>query len=226
MSGATEAEEPATGLARVGQGLVEQLLRLGMDGFGPFKSAQESALGALEGRTREQAVARLIRNHCLVAGSQGAVTSLGGFIVMPATLPANLGASYLIQTHLAASIAHVYGHDLKSEEVRTAVLMCLLGNAGTEVLKQVGITVSTKYTMTIIKRIPIRVIRKVNKKVGFYLVAKYGTTRAVVTLGKGVPLVGAAVGGTIDAVATKAVGSFSCSFFDGVGEESREVRKS
>lgn len=223
MSGASApAGEPGTGLARVGQGLVDQLLRVGVDGFGPFKSAQESARSACEGRTREQAVARLVRTHCLVAGSQGAITSFGGFVVLPATLPANLGASYLVQTHLAASIACVYGHDVRSEEVRTAILVCLLGNAGTEVLKRFGVEVSTRCTVAVIRRIPRTLIREVNKKVGFHLVAKFGTKRAVVTLGKGVPFVGAAVGGTVDAVATKAVGTFSRSFFESTGDDGRD----
>ncbi len=132
-------DEPRTGLARTGQQFVEQLLRLGVEGFGPFNSASESAQEALKGRTTDQAIKVLIRNHCLIAGSQGFVTNIGGFITMPVTLPANIGAAYLIQIHLAAAIAHVHGHDLDGEEVRTAILLCLLGNAGTEVVKQLAL---------------------------------------------------------------------------------------
>lgn len=196
-------------LAKAGQDLVEQLLKVGINGFGPFKSAAESAAEALSGRTTEQAVSALIRNHAAAAGAQGFVTNLGGFIAMPLTLPANVGASYLVQTHLAGAIAAVHGHDLDGEEVRTAVLLCLVGNAGTEVLKQVGVKVGTQVSMTVIKRIPITVIRQINKKVGFMLVAKYGTKRAVITLAKGVPLVGGAIGGGMDATATWAVGSLA-----------------
>ncbi len=36
--------------------------------------------------------------------------------------------------------------------------------------------------------------------------AKYGTKRSAVTLAKGVPLVGGVVGGSVDAVSTRAVG--------------------
>ena len=77
------------GVARAGQQLDEQLLRLGIEGFGPVNSARESAQEALKGRTSEQAIKVLIRNHCLIAGSQGFVTNIGGFITMPGTLPAS-----------------------------------------------------------------------------------------------------------------------------------------
>jgi len=217
MPPADVPDGPRAEVARAGQQLVEQLLRLGIEGFGPFNSARESAQEALKGRTSEQAIKVLIRNHCLIAGSQGFVTNIGGFITMPVTLPANIGAAYLIQTHLAAAIAHVHGHDLDGEEVRTAILLCLLGNAGTEVVKQFGIKVGTKYTMTLIRRIPMTVIHQINRKAGFALVAKYGTKRAAVTLAKGIPFVGGGIGGTMDAVATGAVGTFARNFFDPKG---------
>ncbi len=198
-----------TGLVKAGERLVEQLLRVGIDGFGPFKSAEESAAEALRGRTPERAVRALVRNHCAMAGAQGFVTNVGGLITLPVTLPANIGASYLVQTHLAAAVAAVHGHDLDSEEVRSAVLLCLLGNAGTEVVKRFGITVGSKMSMTLIKRLPITVIRQINKKVGFMLVAKYGTKRAVLTLTKGIPVVGGLIGGGVDASATWAFGALA-----------------
>ncbi|WP_456598660.1 EcsC family protein [Blastococcus sp. SYSU DS0616] len=196
-------------LVKAGEKLVEQLLKSGINGFGPFKSAAESAEEALRGRTPEQAVKVLIRNHCAIAGAQGFVTNLGGFVTLPVALPANVGASYLVQTHLAGAIAAVHGHDLDSEQVRSAVLLCLVGNMGAEAFKRVGVTVGTKTTMTLIKRIPVTVLRQVNKKVGFMLVAKYGTKRAVVTLAKGVPLVGGVIGGSVDTITTRTVGAYA-----------------
>lgn len=186
---------------------------MGVNGFGPFKSAEESAREALRGRTPDQATKILKRNHCLVAGGQGFLTNLGGFVTLPVALPANIGAAYLIQTHLAASIAYVHGHELDSEEVQTAILLCLLGNAGTEVLKKVGIQIGQKYTMTLIRRVPIALIYEINKKAGFALLAKTGTVRATVTLAKGVPLVGGGIGGGVDAATTAAVGTFANRLF-------------
>ena len=66
-----------------------------------------------------------------------------------------------------------------------------------------------KLAMTAIKRLPIEMIYAINRKVGFALFAKYGTKRSAVTLAKGVPLVGGVVGGSVDAVSTRAVGAFA-----------------
>ena len=202
-----------TASANVGNSFLEHVVGLGVTGFGPFRSAQDSAQESLKRRTPEQAIKSLVRNHCLVAGSQGFVTGLGGFITMPVTIPANVGAGFLVQSHLAAAIAHVHGHDTKSEEVQTAILLCLLGNAGTEVLKLTGIDVGKRITVTLIKRLPMSVIHAINKKAGFTLLAKFGTKRASITLGKGVPLLGGPIGAAMDAVSTKAVGAFADNFF-------------
>ena len=189
------AEEPGA-LAKAQSSLIDHLLRVGVDGFGPFKSARESAADALakSDGERDRAVKQLIRNHVALAGAQGFVTNLGGLITLPVTLPTNVTASYVIQTHLIASIAAVYGRDLDSEEVQTAILLCLLGNAGTDLLKKVG-------------------IGQFNKRVAAALLAKYGGKKAGVTLAKGVPLVGGVIGGGFDAASTRAVGAFARRFF-------------
>ncbi|RKT53364.1 EcsC family protein [Saccharothrix australiensis] len=207
------AEEPGA-LVQARQSAVDHLLRVGIEGFGPFKSAQQMARDLLEdGLTRDEAVRVLVRRHVAAAGIQGFATNLGGLITLPVTLPANVAAAYLVQTHLIASIAAVHGHDLESDEVRTAILVCLLGNAGTELLKKAGIKAGSKLTMNLIQRIPAQLIREVNKRVGFTLLAKYGTSRASITLAKGVPLVGGVIGGGFDAVTTRAVGGFARRFF-------------
>ncbi|MEU4764427.1 EcsC family protein [Actinosynnema sp. NPDC023794] len=206
-------DEPGA-ITRVQQNAVEHLLKVGISGFGPFKGARQMAVEALDkGLTPEEAIKHLIRTHVAAAGVQGFATNVGGLITLPVALPANLTASYLVQTHLIASIAAVHGHDLDSDEVQTAILVCLLGNAGTELLKKAGIKVGSRLTMNLIERIPAQLIREVNKRVGFTLLAKYGTSKATVTLAKGVPLVGGVIGGTFDAVTTRAVGAFASRFF-------------
>ena len=196
------------------QKLVESLLRLGIDGVGPLKNARESAEEALaKSASKEDAVKSLIRTHVAWAGAQGFATNLGGIIMLPGALPVNIGAAFLIQTHLAASIAHLRGHDTDDESVRAAILLCLLGNAAVEVLKKVGISVGEKLAFAMIKRLPMEVIWAIHKRVGFMLIAKYGTKRSVITLAKFIPLIGGIVGGGFDAAATHAVGAFAAHFF-------------
>jgi hypothetical protein len=209
LENGTEPAEGSSRLERAGYQLVEQLLTVGINGFGPFKSARDSATEAMRGRSQAEAVTALVRSHVALAAGQGFVTNLGGFATMPVSLPANVSAAYLIQTHLAASIAYVYGHDADSEAVRTTILLCLLGNAGSEVMKKAGIKIGEKLALSMIKKLPVSVIHKINRRVGFALVAKFGTKRATITLAKGVPLVGGAVGGSADAITTRAVGAFA-----------------
>lgn len=201
-------------VAKAQQGAIEHILRLGVDGFGPFSSAREAAERAvIKSSNKDEAVRLLVRSHVAIAGTQGFVTNIGGLVTLPVALPANVGAAYLVQSHLAAAIACVYGHDVQDDEVRTAILLCLAGNAGTEVLKQFGVQIGKRAGMAAIKRIPISVIRSINQRVGFMLLAKFGTKRAAVTLARGIPLVGGVVGGTVDATATRAVGAAAKRFF-------------
>jgi hypothetical protein len=207
------------------QKFIEALLRLGIDGFGPLKSARDSADEARKkASTDEEAITALIRAHVALAGGQGFVTNLGGFVTLPVSLPANIGAAFLIQTHLAAAIAHLKGHDVDDENVRAAILLCLLGNAAVEILKKAGITIGEKITLALIRKLPIEVIRAINKRVGFMLIAKYGSKRSVLTLSKFIPVVGGIVGGGFDAAATLGVGAFAKHFFTDTPPESTVER--
>lgn len=215
MTGSDVAAPSGSGnVPEKAQKLVETLLRLGIDGFGPLKSASDSAEEARRKTTTDdEAIRSVVRMHVLLAGGQGFVTNLGGIATLPIALPANVGAAYLVQTHLVAAIAHIRGHDLNDDDVRAAILLCLLGNTAVEAIKKAGIVVGEKFTLAMITRLPIEVIRAINKRVGFMLLAKYGTKRATVTLAKFVPVVGGVIGGGIDAAATRAVGSFAKQFF-------------
>ncbi|MDM4784420.1 hypothetical protein [Micromonospora sp. b486] len=73
-------------------------------------------------------------------------------------------------------------------------------------LSALGAQIGVKLTEQAIRKTSIELIRKINQKLGFMLLAKYGTKRAVITLAKAVPFVGGIVGGGIDATLTGAVG--------------------
>lgn len=154
----------------------------------------------------ERAIRRLIRESVQAAGVAGLVTSVGGFVTMPVMLPANVAGALVINARLAAAIAHLRGYDPTDPHVRTVVTMVALGSNAQQVAKAAGVKVGEKAAMAAIKKIPNEVLKQLNKKVGFTLVAKYGTKRPVFTLAKGVPLVGGVVGGSVDATMTGLVG--------------------
>lgn len=55
-----------------------------------------------------------------------------------------------------------------------------------------------------IKKIPGKVLTKINQKVGFRFITKFGT-KGIVNLGKMLPGVGAVIGGGLDLVETKVI---------------------
>jgi hypothetical protein len=195
---------------RLAGALTTRLLKVVDEGVGPMTGARvyaESRRALLE--DPEAAIKRIIRETLAASATTGFTTGLGGFIVLPVALPANITGQAILNARMVAAIAHLRGWDLTDEVVRNAILITVAGGSPNAVLAQFGITFSRKLTETAIKRIPIALIREINKRVGFMLLAKYGTKRSVLTLAKGVPIVGGVVSGTVDAGFTKAVSTLA-----------------
>ena len=180
-----------------------------VDGVPGFDSASELAddYSARDEDPITQ-VNSLIRVQNTKAGASGFVTGLGGIVTMPIAIPANITSVIFVQVRMIAAIAHMGGYDLQDDGVKTMVYTCLIANAGTDILKDMGIVVGTKLTTNAIKSISGKTITAINQKVGFRLLTKFGE-KGVVNLGKAVPLVGGVIGGTVDAIATDTIGNIA-----------------
>lgn len=86
------------------------------------------------------------------------------------------------------------------------IMLTAAGSSAQTVLSELGVEAGKHVAKKAIATVPMTVIRNINKKAGFHLVAKYGTKRSAVTLAKLVPGVGGVVGGGVDATATRAIG--------------------
>lgn len=161
----------------------------------------------------EKTIKRLGRESVQAASVNGFVTGLGGFIAMPVTVPANMAGALVVNARLAAAVAYLRGYDPTDPHVRTVATLVAVGSNSQQIAKSIGIKVGEKVAMQAIKRVPMTVIHQVNKRAGFMLLAKYGTKRSVVTLAKGVPLVGGVIGGSVDATMTTVVGRTAKSMF-------------
>ena len=161
----------------------------------------------------EKAIKRLIVESVEAASLNGFVTGLGGFIAMPVTVPANMAGALVINARLTAAIAYLRGYDPKDPHVRTVVTLIAVGSNAQQVVKAFGVAAGSKVAIQVIKKLPIALIHAINKKAGFMLLAKFGTKRALVTLAKGVPLVGGVVGGAVDATMTSVVGRTARAMF-------------
>jgi hypothetical protein len=156
----------------------------------------------------------LIRWQNTKAGTSGFVTGLGGLLLMPATLPANITSVLYVQIRMIAAIAHLAGHDLKDDKVKTMVYVCLVGNGAVEILKNVGVEVGKKVATNAVKNISGKVITQINQKVGFRLVTKFGE-KGVINLGKAIPILGGLIGGTVDTISTNTIGNTARDLFVG-----------
>ncbi len=150
----------------------------------------------------------LIKWQNTKAGTSGFLTGLGGIVTMPVTIPANITSVIFVQVRMIAAIALMGGQDLQDDRVKTLVYACLTGNAGKDILKDMGIVVGTKLTTNAIKSISGKTITAINQRVGFRLLTKFGE-KGVINLGKAVPLVGGFIGGTVDSIATNTIGNIA-----------------
>ena len=98
------------------------------------------------------------------------------------------------------------GHDVHEDRVKTLVYVCLAGNAAKEIVRQTGIKVGQKLTVSAIKSITRETLVAINRGVGFRLLTKFGE-KGVINLGKAVPIVGGVIGATLDSVSTNGVGN-------------------
>ena len=180
-----------------------------------LKSAREigdqysASHGSLDQRAR-----RLVRWQVTKAGTSGFLSGLGGAITMPVVIPANMASVMYVQIRMIAAIAHLGGHDVRHDQVRTLCYACMCGSATGEVVKGTGIKLTAKLTEEAIKRLPGAALKEINKKVGFRLATKFGE-KGIINLGKMVPITGGVVGGTFDASSTYAIGKIARTVFIG-----------
>lgn len=200
---------PSVNAREAAENAMQQVLQFGIDGRGPWKGAEDIASEHLaHHKDRERAISRLIATHVRNTGVSGLVTGMGGLITLPAAIPADMAALYTSQIRMIASIAHLRGYDVHSEEVRSIILLTLLGSAGTAMAAELGVTIGNKTALAMLKRVPGRVFIDINKKVGFRLFTKAGT-KGVINMTKVVPMVGGVIGGTVNATGTHSVGAFA-----------------
>jgi hypothetical protein len=179
--------------------VVQMLMDAGLDGRGPLRPATAIA-DAARRRTSdpEEAVERIVRLHVVGGVAGGFVTGLGGFVTMPVALPVNVAEFYVQATRLVGAIAHLRGYDVDDREVRTAILLTLVGSRADEVLAKAGMaTGGGAVTRLALGKLPPAALMVVNKAVGFRLMRGI-FERVFSRFGRALPLFGGVVGAVVD----------------------------
>jgi hypothetical protein len=115
---------------------------------------------------------------------------------------------------MIAALAVMGGYDVRDDQVKSLVYLCLAGNSAKDIAKGAGIVLGTKLSQSAIKSISGKTLTAINQKVGFRMVTKFGE-KGVINLGKMVPLVGGVIGGTFDSVTTNTIGNIARDTFIG-----------
>ncbi len=161
---------------------------------------------------KEEAIKAMLKNQIIKCATSGFLTGFGGIITLPIAIPANIGSVVYVQMRMIASVAYMSGYDLKSDATQTFVYACLAGVSVNKLVKQVSVKFAVKFTNTLVKRIPGKVLTKINQKVGFRFLTKFGT-KGLVNIGKMIPGVGAVVGGGLDYIETKVIADRAYKWF-------------
>lgn len=106
---------------------------------------------------------------------------------------------------MVAAIAKIRGYDIKSDQVRTFVYICLAGSGTADAIKNTTKVVVQKSAKEFIKnKISTEIINKINQHIGYRLLTKFGE-KGVSNIGRIVPLLGGVIGGGFDYITTKAI---------------------
>ena len=162
--------------------------------------------------TTTEAAKKMFNNQIAKCTTSGFITGFGGIVTLPVSIPANVGSVIYVQMRMIACAVYMAGYDVNSDQVQTLVYACLAGVSVSNIVKQAGIKVGTKVATNMIKKIPGTTLTKINQRVGFRLVTKFGS-KGIINMGKLVPVVGAVVGGGFDLVETKIIADRAYKWF-------------
>ncbi len=180
--------------------ILKQILQLGINGAPGLSNAKELGNKYLDDPAYET---KLDRINALVKWegrknfTSGFLTSLGGIITLPISVPASLGINWIIQTRMVAAMAHIGGFDIDEPAVRMSIALCLLGKRGKEILNQNFGNIESYFKKRGLNSIPSKTLSIVNQTIAaklMQLAAQKGMSR----VSKAIPLVGGMVGGLLD----------------------------
>lgn len=191
-------------------GAMRRVIEAAIDGAAGMPGARVAAanhLGKAEGR--EEAIDSLVSQHVSLAGAQGFVTNIGGVLAMAVSVPANMVGVSVIQCRMVAAIAHLRGYDLDDNRVRSAILMCLLGERTATELVQAHTLPSTPMAIATAPAFDPDLDRSIADQVVSQLLTQVGGKKLGLLMAKRIPFVGGGVGAVTDGWATYTIASYA-----------------
>ncbi|MET0694128.1 MAG: EcsC family protein [Propionibacteriaceae bacterium] len=192
-------------------GVLRRVLEIAIDGVGRVPSAKQVAGRALErhGGSVDAAIDSVVDSHVRLASAQGFVANLGGLVLLPVAIPANLAGIAVIQVRMVSAIAHLRGYDLNDDRVRTALVMCLLG--GEQVARSIldGKLPTSPMAVATAPMFDPELDRRVAEEVVGDLMTRIGGKNLALVVTKRIPLVGGGIGAAVDGFSTHQIGKYA-----------------
>ena len=174
----------------------------------------------------DRAATELVKYQVIKCGTSGFLTGLGGILTLPVSVPANISSVLYVQMRMVAAIAKIGGYDVRSDQVQTLVYLCLTGSAAADAIKTICVQIGVKTLKEALKKVPGTVLIKINQRIGFRLLTKFGE-KGVINLGKMLPVAGGIIGGAFDVASTTIIAKNAIKLFiegkEPNGEESTET---
>ncbi|MBR1555793.1 MAG: EcsC family protein [Oscillospiraceae bacterium] len=189
-----------------GQAVLDKIYGYAMKGLPTSKPADELAKEYLSKHNGniQKALDALITNQVAKCTTTGFLTGLGGVITLPVTLPADITSSMYVQMRMIAAIAVMHGYRLHDDAVKTMVYSVLLNIELGNILKQIGVKTVDKVAVNMLKKLPGKVLTKINQKLGFRFITKFGQ-KGIINIAKGIPFLGGGVNAVLNLAETKAI---------------------
>jgi hypothetical protein len=186
---------------------LRQLVTLAIDGVSRVPGAKTTAARHLEKHKEiDSSIDALVRTHIGLASAQGFVTNLGGLVTAIVALPTNIAGVAIMQIRLGATIAHLRGYDIDDPRVRTALLMCLMGDAADGRIAKYGLP--RPLAVATAPAFDPELDQRVSEMVLGDLASRIGGKQLAVQILRRIPLVGGPVGGAVDGWLTYIIGTY------------------
>lgn len=192
-------------------GALRRVLEVAIDGYSRVPGARTVAAKHLQkhGGSVDDAIDSVVTQHVRLASAQGFVTNIGGVAALPVAIPANLTGVAVVQARMVAAVAHLRGYDVGDLRVRTAVVMCLLGDE--EVTRRIrdGSLPTSPMAIATAPVFDAVLDRQVADAVLADLMGRIGGKNLALVVTRRVPLLGGGVGAVVDGLATRQIGEYA-----------------
>ena len=115
------------------------------------------------------------------------------------------------QVKLTSTLFTIYGIDTNSPETKPLILAAAAGVSLSELANKLGTRATSKAIQKALMSVPGKTFVQINKALGIKLISKVGEN-TLVNVAKIMPLIGGAVGGTVNAVMMNTCGYLAIAF--------------